>query len=266
MTNLPWPKLEVPTYKEVSYGEWELKLRDTMNPKSYFGGEVGAFDPKTYTLSKWNHGENRTTWMSVSQFELESHMMHVASAHGHVVVAGLGMGMFVYNILQKPEVTRVSIFEIETDVINLMRKAGMWDWKGAWKIDMYNHDVLDLPEYAALDKSGGPIKPVDFMFVDIWPTIGLNRVIEDVNNIHKKVRGKTVGWWGQEYHFISWCNGMNPFDILGYTSPFETWCKSIGLPVTGYQWDLEYLTLCYEACKVVPLSVTPVKGKRKDGN
>ena len=185
MTNLFWPRLEVPPYKEASYGEWELKLRDNKNPKSYFGGKVDDVDPKINILSKWNHGEDRKVWMSVSQFELESHMMHVASAHGHVMVAGLGMGMFVYNILQKPEVTRVSIFEIETDVIKLMSKAGMWDWKGSWKIDMYNHDVLNLHGYAALNKGGGLVEPVDFMFVDIWPTIGLNRVIEDVNAVER---------------------------------------------------------------------------------
>ncbi len=279
MTTLPWPDLEVPPYshKNVVYGNWVLELRDNNHPKSYWCREVLP-TTQVYTLSKWSRERDtlridgpkykkvRTNWMSMTQFELESHMMHVAAAHGHVVVAGLGMGLFLYHILQNPDVTRVSLFEKEKDVVALMRHAGMCEWKGFWKVDKYVTDVLDLWRYAGFDENGQLVQPVDFLFVDIWPKIGDENTISDVDTIQHFIRAKSVGWWGQECDFIRWYQSkgiaMPPYNYDAVNmDAFYDWRREIQLPVVGGDWP-EYATLCATSSAVVPFSVRPIKGEK----
>lgn len=45
---------------------------------------------------------------------------HAACYHGHVVVAGLGLGLIVHALQDNPRVSRITVVEIEQDVIDMV--------------------------------------------------------------------------------------------------------------------------------------------------
>ena len=88
--------------------------------------------------------EGRKPWMSTGLFEVESHAWHVQAAHGLVVVAGLGMGMYAYAVSQKPEVTQVVIIERDPRVAEVLEQAAAFsNWPGRAKIQLLLADALD---------------------------------------------------------------------------------------------------------------------------
>jgi hypothetical protein len=67
---------------------------------------------------------------------------HATFYHGHVVVAGLGLGLIVHALAARPDVERVTVVEVEPDVITLVQphlptsakvevvSGDFWDWEG----------------------------------------------------------------------------------------------------------------------------------------
>lgn len=111
--NLPLP--QPPTYSCGRYGNWALeeKLGDTFE-RGYFTG-FDVEPPGHYLV---NGGD---IWMSTSHLERESHAVHLKHAKGNVVVCGVGMGMFLFNIASQPTVDRIVAIDLDSNVINLVR-------------------------------------------------------------------------------------------------------------------------------------------------
>jgi spermidine synthase len=57
--------------------------------------------------------------MSLSPVEIESLAPHVAHMRGHVVIAGLGIGLALYNALLRTAVRRITVVERDPEVIAL---------------------------------------------------------------------------------------------------------------------------------------------------
>ena len=64
---------------------------------------------------------------------------HAQAYHGHVVVAGLGLGLILHALAANPAVTKVTCVEIEPDVVDLIRPlvppveivtGDFWEWEG----------------------------------------------------------------------------------------------------------------------------------------
>jgi hypothetical protein len=62
----------------------------------------------------------RGTVMSNTPMEVRTHRGAVYAARGRVLIAGLGMGMVLEAILEKPDVRSVVVVEIDPDVIALV--------------------------------------------------------------------------------------------------------------------------------------------------
>jgi hypothetical protein len=77
----------------------------------------GYVPPGTYTEL---HHARRGVVMSDTPDEMRDHRFAVHKAKGHVLVNGLGIGMVLAAILKKPEVTAVTVVEIDQDVIDLV--------------------------------------------------------------------------------------------------------------------------------------------------
>ena len=83
---LSWPEIRMPHYRTGRVGAWELKRQFQPVLRGYFRGLQAAAE--NYVLTR-----DDRVWMSLSPVETESLAPHVPFMRGHVVIAGLGMGI-----------------------------------------------------------------------------------------------------------------------------------------------------------------------------
>src|SRR5258708_655534 len=77
----------------------------------------GRFVPAgTYTALKRN-GE---IIMSDTPDEIRDHYDAIYEAKGHVLINGLGLGVYLQAVLNKPEVEHVTVIELSDDVLKLV--------------------------------------------------------------------------------------------------------------------------------------------------
>lgn len=112
--------------------------------------------------------------MNDTYAELALHERFVRAGTGRVLITGLGMGLLPSALLLKPEVTRIDIVELESDVIGLVRPhlndervhihhadafkfepapGTIWDW--AWH-DLLYWDLTVAPSVAILKQRYAP--------------------------------------------------------------------------------------------------------------
>ena len=107
-------KVAVPEGRRGPWSVERFALQD-MPPTSAFGrGEAAA---GTYT--KLVHA-TRGIVMSDTPDEMRDHQEAVARARGSCLINGLGLGMLLAAVLKKPDVTDVTVVEVDADVIALV--------------------------------------------------------------------------------------------------------------------------------------------------
>ena len=77
--------------------------------------------------------------MSNTRMEILTHSYAIREAKGTVLVAGLGLGMFLTAICDKPEVTKIIVIEKSPDVINLVAPT----FASHPKISIINADIFE---------------------------------------------------------------------------------------------------------------------------
>jgi hypothetical protein len=211
-----WPEPYLPIYREGRFGNWKCSRTPMLK------NVPGYFIPVTEQPPGWMIKKDNTIWMSLTRMEIESQMMHIAAAKGHTVVAGLGMGFFLFNVIRKPEVTKVTLLESDPEVIQLLDRISDWSkWPGYEKIEIVMGDACEFK----------PFDPVDFMFVDIWARLGADEALPLTQIIQKNVQAASVGFWGQEHDFVDWCRDndikTNRISRLAY----RAFAKATNLPL-----------------------------------
>jgi len=208
--NFPWPGLCVPIYRPASLGRWSLKKVRQVSQFGYFQDWQGQGD-----INALYHAEQ--TWMSNARDEVDSQTPHVAAARGHTVLMGAGMGIALYNLLSKTDVTRVTLVERDPLVIELLRQATDFErWPGIGKLRI---EIADALAYL-------PDLPVDHLYADIWATPGERQSIPDMQRIQANISARQVGWWGQELLFLDWLAGAGPT-----LENYRGWANELGLPL-----------------------------------
>lgn len=206
----PWPGLCIPVYQPASAGAWSLKKIKNVAQFGYFADWQGHGD-----IDALSH--DQTVWMTSARDEVDSQAPHIATAHGHVVVMGAGMGIAVYNLLMKNDVSRVTLVERDPLVVDLLRLAsGLDRWAGAAKLRIEIRDALDYV----------PDSPVDHLYADIWATPGEPRSIPDMQKMQSNINPRQCGWWGQELNFLDWLNGETPT-----LENYRGWSNELNLPL-----------------------------------
>lgn len=138
-------------------------------------------------------------WMTTSRMERESHAFHLDAAKGRVIVCGVGMGMYLYNLCVCDRVREIVAIDIDPAIIHLVQTAADFAaWPGREKIRFVQADEKQL----TLDHIGPD--PVDHLYVDIWPGLGWEDAPPDTRQIQSIVHAKQVGYWGQEVDFGKW--------------------------------------------------------------
>jgi hypothetical protein len=125
--------------------------------------------------------------MSDTEDELRDQCLLEHHAKGHVLINGLGLGLTAQLCLDKPEVTKVTVIEINEDVIRLVAPHLKERYGG--RVEIIHADALEYQ----------PEKGVRFGAVwhDIWPEIS-NKNLLEMHKLHRKY-GRRTDWQG------SWC-------------------------------------------------------------
>lgn len=243
---LPWPEPEIPKYRVGSYGRWSIDRYPAAK------GIAGYFLPAPYQPSGWviKH-DNRNTWMSITRMEIESHMPHLAAAEGHVVIMGLGMGFALYNIAKNPKVTKVTVVEHDLNIVGMMDKATKWrSWPGHEKVELV---VANALTYQTDEE-------VDFLYADIWRHLGAHEALEQTQQIQHNIGAKTVGFWGQEWDYVSWSADKG---ITGPSLPkYRKFARDVALPLIE-QKSSRYPHLAYAAVTLQIAAKEPEPAKSK---
>lgn len=184
--HMPLP--DVPSYHPSEYGDWRLSQQEIALPiRGWFSGLA----PRRFTNYVLTHIPTNRIWMSLSPLELESHAFHVAAAHGKVLVAGLGMGMYLFNILRKPEVTEVHVLEQSEEVVAAFRAfAKPEEWEGWEKVTIHLCDALE-PSPELVEQVYRP----DYLYADIWPSIADHNAREQMSEMCASYNPKEAGYW-----------------------------------------------------------------------
>ena len=225
----PYPRLKIPEYRVGKHGLWVLDRRDSMLIRGYFTG----WQPATpnYTLYKDN-----TIWMSLTPMELESQSHHALAAEGHTVIMGLGMGVLLYNILGREEVTQVTVIEHDRTVFELLHQiANPTSWSGWKKVKFVFADALEWK----------PDEHIDYLTVDIWPKLGDYNLRPDGQRIQANVQADKVALWGQELDFITFLahQGYEPPPTL---AQYREYIEAIGIPLIESD-NPDYPSYCMKA-------------------
>ncbi len=233
--HLPYPVS--PNYRCGNFGAWSLKLKSAeTEERGYFTG--WGPEPAGYYLENDGH-----CWMSTSRLERESHAVHLKHARGTVVVCGVGMGMYLYNVAAKPEVERIIAVDRDPAVIDLVRQASGFDaWAGRDKVQFVHKDALRL----TADDLGHA--RADYLYVDIWPEFGDPEAAAQTRAIQNAVGAQTVGWWGQELDFIEWAFQHRPPNHAVTVDDLRAFVESCGLPIE--ERSAEYVQACRRAGEV----------------
>lgn len=107
--------------------------------------------------------KNDTIWMSVIPHEIETMKQPIRNAHGKVLVLGLGLGYYLFNILSKKEVSKVDVVEYDEKIINLFNKYLLDKFPCKDKLHIIHDDAFKYLEVA---------KGYDYIFSDIWHNVG----------------------------------------------------------------------------------------------
>lgn len=171
---------------EGKSGDWEVKKFTVTEEEAsldrirgMFHG--GRFTPAgTYTCIK----RNGHIIMSDTPDEIQDHSSVIYHATGEVLINGLGIGMVLNAVLQKPEVSHVTVVEISQDVIDLV---------GSYYKQKYGDRLTIICADAFKYR---PLKDVYYGAVwhDIWDNICSDN-LKEMTRLHRKYSQK-CGWQG----------------------------------------------------------------------
>jgi hypothetical protein len=149
---------------------------------------------------------------------------------------GLGMGVLLYNILGREQVTKVTVVERDPNVLKLLyRITNSIQWQGWEKVNVVIADA----------KTWKPDQHVDYLAVDIWQKLGDSNLRPDGQRIQRNVQADQVALWGQELDFITFLahQGYQPPPTL---EQYREYIEMIGIPLIESN-NLDYPGYCMKA-------------------
>lgn len=194
MSDAPMPvlfqtDLFMPTYEPREGANWYLRTSPLNMGAGYWSG--GVLMQNMAVLARKTPDGGSDTWMSLSAREIESQEIGCRVATGDTVVMGLGMGWAAANAALRPEVTRVTVVEMDREVIELIDELGVFRQlppEAAGKITVVQGDAL----------AHRPDRPADTLLADIWLPLNGDDRVEQVRTMTANTGAGRVYFWGQE--------------------------------------------------------------------
>lgn len=111
--------------------------------------------------------------MSDSAMEQDTNIEHVRGAKGDVLIAGMGMGMILLAMQDRPEITSITVIEISQELHDFVRPNLDLN-------DKVNIIISDIHDYI-------PDRKFDTVYCDIWNDISANNY-EEMNDLSYKFK------------------------------------------------------------------------------
>ena len=172
-------KVNVP---EGSSGKWyidKFEVKEDSPGRIYYMLHGRDVPPGTYT--RLSHRDHYGPMMTDTPSEIRDHLEFIRRASGRCLVNGLGLGVVIKALLEKPEVTHIDVVEIEQDIIDLV-----WSHYRNGKTTLHHTDAftIDWPKGTRWDCA----------WHDIWPNICTDN-LEEVTKLKRKY-ARRVLWQG----------------------------------------------------------------------
>ena len=180
-------KIEINVPDGIS-GNWSIESFTVSKQDSDFQNIRALFQNGRGSLPSGNYKKlkhNGTMVMSNVPDEIRDFQNFLYSAHGHILINGLGLGVLVSGLLKKETVTGITIIEKSTDVIKLSGSTYLKDKR----VKIINSDAFIYAPPLGVR--------YDCVWHDIWNYITSNNLPE-MHKLHRKY-GKKCDY--QE----SWC-------------------------------------------------------------
>lgn len=181
--------IEKVTVPEGERGKWKI-FRFTVSEQEATAASMramfdryhrGRIQPGTYTKLK----RGSVTVMSDTPDEMHDHYEIVRRATGHVLINGLGLGMVLAAVLRRPSVERVTVVEVDSDVISLVGEH-------------YASDRLEIINASAFDYQPPNGVRYGAVWHDIWDELSADNLPE-MTKLKRKYGRRTdwQGCWGE---------------------------------------------------------------------
>lgn len=220
---IPDAELDGFSLGHVSFKAGEFDMYDASkneNPYSMYGiPRIGVWNKDFQCPSASKDG---SVWMTVTPSETNTMREHIRAAHGNVLVLGLGLGYFVYMAHRKPDVSSVTIVEIDPGAIGLFQQHILPQFDHPEKISIIQADAV---AYTASLEDG----LFDTLFADIWKDVLDTGPYLSIKSASRHLEKTAVSCWIEE--------GMMQ-TIKGTLS--MVLMDSMGLPVPEYAKDKLY--------------------------
>lgn len=176
------------TEKDVRF----CHLRDAINRRGEYDGVKAGIYVRLCRKSVPSYNSN--VMMSDTFMEKDTQMKMLEKAYGDVLIGGLGIGMILLAIQDKPEVSSIVVIEKEQEIIDLVKSQLPLNSK----VTILHGDVFTIglgsksffvAEYHALNKQ------FDTIYFDIWDNLcGDNW--NEMKKLQNKFRWKLkIGGW-----------------------------------------------------------------------
>jgi 16S rRNA A1518/A1519 N6-dimethyltransferase RsmA/KsgA/DIM1 with predicted DNA glycosylase/AP lyase activity len=180
-------EIDVPDGKS---GEWEIKTMTAQEPsptekaRAVFSEYGRIVPPGTYK----GLFRNNSIIMSNTPDEIRDSRYFINIAKGDVLINGLGLGVVLKAILDKPQINSVTVIESSQDVINLVAPT----YKNDKRVTIIHDDAFTYTPPKG--------KRYNAVWHDIWDGITSDNLPE-MTKLHRKYARKT------DYQ-DSWCKSM----------------------------------------------------------
>lgn len=146
-------------------GDW--KLEKFSIDRNNFSAMISGISPGTYVRLLHN-GE---CVMSDTSMEKRTNMDFCMNAHGDVLIGGLGIGMIILAIQDKPEVKSITVIEKNQEVIDMVASqlnfnekvkiicADVFEWKPEKGVK-YDVSYMDIWNWINSDVYNDEMKPL----------------------------------------------------------------------------------------------------------
>jgi hypothetical protein len=223
--------LFLPEYRSLASGEWELRVRGDVLAQGYWS-------PPTLAMNLPVLIRRDAVWMSLTPMEVESQEVGVKLAGGHVVIMGLGMGWAAAATAMNPAVTRVTVVEMDPDVIAIHAELDLFAQLP--EAERAKVRIVQGDAYSYI-----PDAPVDLLMPDIWLPLMNDRRIDEVREMQVNLDAAGIYFWGQELEIARHARRAGrELDAEGVAATI----RSFGLPLIGLEWP-DYPVLVAEAAQ-----------------
>lgn len=169
--------------KEKHCGDFYIKKAK----KSKFDGYLYDFE-ESCSLEVVELWCKDKLWMRISPHEVQGCFESIKNAKGKVGVMGLGLGYFTQEVLRKPEVTEVVVYEISSEVIEL------------YKNNFGTNEKLRIEN---VDGFKAESENFDFFFVDIYGYKFTEEVVDHYIKLTELHNIEEYSFWGVEQFLLS---------------------------------------------------------------